>query len=58
MFEWNEEKRQGNRDKHSLDFIDVKEIWQGPVVEMPSRQAWHGEERIIAIGMLGDIALR
>ncbi|ADJ29229.1 BrnT family toxin [Nitrosococcus watsonii] len=54
MFEWHEEKRQRNLDKHGLDFLDFKEIWQGPVVEIFSSQAGHSEARIIAIGMLDD----
>nr|WP_244860150.1 BrnT family toxin [Nitrosococcus oceani] len=29
-------------------------MWQGPVVEIFSPQAGHGEARIIAIGMLAD----
>lgn len=52
MFEWDEEKRQINIRKHSIDFIDAKEIWQEPVIEGPSAQTYHGEERIIAIGMM------
>ena len=52
MFEWDEAKRQSNLNKHGLDFIDAKEIWSGAVVELPSPQGQHSEERIIAIGRL------
>jgi hypothetical protein len=52
VFEWDEEKRQSNLRKHGLDFIDAKEIWLGAVIELPSRQGQHEEERIIAIGRL------
>jgi uncharacterized DUF497 family protein len=52
VFEWDEEKRQDNLIKHGFDFIDAKEIWSGAVVELPSPQGQHGEERLIAIGML------
>ncbi len=51
-FDWDEEKRLGNIDKHGIDFLDAKEIWQGEVVEIPSPQAQHGEERYIALGLL------
>jgi uncharacterized protein len=52
VFEWDEEKRQSNLNKHGLDFIDAKEIWSGAVVELPSPQGQHSEERIVSIGML------
>lgn len=52
MFEWDEDKRRKNLEKHGIDFIRAKEIWNGPVVEGPSPQTGHQEERIIAIGRL------
>ena len=29
LFEWSEQKRLENLDKHGIDFLDAKEIWQG-----------------------------
>lgn len=52
MYEWDEEKRRINIEKHGVDFIRAKEIWQGPVLELPSPQTHHGESRILAIGMI------
>jgi hypothetical protein len=51
VFEWDEEKRRRNIEKHGIDFIDAKEIWQDLVIEMPSGQPHHGEDRILAIGL-------
>jgi len=49
-FEWDEIKRLANIKRHGLDFVRAKEIWQGPVLEIPSSQTHHGEERVIALG--------
>lgn len=49
-FEWDEVKRLANIARHGLDFVRAKEIWEGPVLEIPSSQAHHGEERVIALG--------
>ena len=52
MFEWDEEKRALNLDKHGIDFIDAKELWSGAVLEAVSPQTQHNEERIVAIGKI------
>lgn len=49
-FEWDECKRQANIDRHGIDFVRAKEIWQRPVIEIPSSQTHHGEARFIAVG--------
>jgi uncharacterized DUF497 family protein len=51
VFEWDDEKRRRNIEKHGIDFIDAREIWQGPVLEAPSSQSHHGEDRTLAIGL-------
>ena len=51
-FEWHELKRQSNLAEHKIDFLDAKEIWQGDVLEFPSAQDHHGEQRSIAYGVL------
>ena len=51
-FDWDEKKRQTNLDKHGIDFLDAKEIWDGPVIEIPSGQTRHSEDRYIALGLL------
>jgi uncharacterized DUF497 family protein len=52
LFEWSEQKRLENLDKHGIDFLDAKEIWQGEVLEVPSAQQEHSEQRHIAYGVL------
>ena len=52
MFEWDDEKRTLNLDKHGIDSIAAKELWSGPVLEAASPQTQHNEERIIAIGKI------
>jgi uncharacterized protein len=55
LFEWDESKRQANLAKHHVDFQDAKRIFDGPVFEkMESR---HGEDRILAIGLIQDIEI-
>ena len=49
-FEWDENKRQKNLRNHGIDSERAKEIWQGPVLEVPSSQKSHGEERVLALG--------
>ncbi|MGI8741927.1 MAG: BrnT family toxin [Bryobacteraceae bacterium] len=45
-----EEKRHANLQRHGIDFVRAKEIWQDPFLETPPAQTHHGEERYIAIG--------
>jgi uncharacterized protein len=54
IFEWDEHKRQRNVELHGIDFERAKEIWQGPVLEIPSSQVQHGEERFLAVGRIED----
>jgi uncharacterized protein len=49
-FEWDEEKRRANVERHGIDFVRAKEIWQDVVLEIPSAQTHHGEERYLALG--------
>ena len=51
-FEWHKPKHQSNLVQHGIDFEDAKEIWQGEVLEVPSEQDEHGEQRHIAYGVL------
>ncbi len=49
-FEWDEQKRITNLDKHGLDFVEASAIFETPHVVVPS--AHSSEERKLAIGML------
>ncbi len=51
-FDWDENQRQTNLAKHGIDFVRAKEIWDGPVLEIPSPQTDHAEERFIVLGVV------
>ena len=51
-FEWDERKRRANIEKHGIDFYRAKQIWGGEVLEIPSPQLQHREQRFIAYGLL------
>lgn len=57
MYEWDENKRQKNIEKHGIDFIDVKEMWDYPVCEIISPQTTHNEERFLAIGKIKGMCI-
>lgn len=48
-FEWHEPKRLQVLEDRGIDFERAKEIWQGTVLEVPSRKE-SNEERFLAIG--------
>ncbi len=52
QFEWDEAKRLVNRRKHGIDFADVVDIFNHPMlVHLDSRQEY-GEERWIGLGLM------
>ena len=53
-FEWDEQKRQSNIKKHGIDFVQGKQIWEGPTLEIPAREQ-AGEHRIKAIGKIENL---
>jgi uncharacterized DUF497 family protein len=55
LFEWNESKRRVNLAKHHIDFRDARQIFDGPVFERTDSR--HGEERVVAVGVLEDIEI-
>ncbi|MGI8483556.1 MAG: BrnT family toxin [Thermomicrobiales bacterium] len=53
IFEWDEQKRRGNIEKHGLDFITAAEIFDGrPTVTDQSTSL--EEERFLTVGNLND----
>ena len=50
-FEWDENKRRANLDKHGLDFTRVKTIWQGEVIDPAITRSVEGELRYLALGI-------
>jgi uncharacterized protein len=55
LFEWNEDKRLANLAKHLIDFQDATQIFDQPVFEKVQRR--HGEERILAIGLMEGLEI-
>ncbi|HEY7334931.1 MAG TPA: BrnT family toxin [Bryobacteraceae bacterium] len=53
-FEWDENKRRVNLAAHGIDFVAAARIWEAPVIERPSPQTHHNEERFIAVGKLAS----
>ena len=51
-FEWNEAKRQGNVDKHGIDFARVEEVFRGLNVTMEDDRHSYGEQRFVTLGLL------
>ena len=52
IFEWDENKRAINRERHKLDLIDGQMLFDGrPVISYPSPR--HGEQRTVTVGLVG-----
>lgn len=51
-FEWDENKRDENIDKHGIDFLDAVKIFDGPMLVDIDNREDYGEERLIGIGSL------
>lgn len=49
-FEWDNDKQQGNLQKHGVDFLDAVRIYSNPVLEWIDTRKDYNEERIITIG--------
>lgn len=54
-FEWDEEKRQKNIEKHGIDFADAVRIYDGFTIKIRSTKVDYGEERFVTIGLLDGI---
>ncbi len=50
QFEWDEGKRRENLRKHGIDFIDVPEIFDGPVLTRLDTRQDYSEDRWVGIG--------
>ena len=52
LFEWDENKRAINRERHKLDLIDGQMLFDGrPAISYPSPR--HGEQRVVTVGLIG-----
>lgn len=51
-FEWDEAKNLKNIDKHQIDFVDVPEMFESPMLASLDDRFDYGEDRWIGIGSL------
>lgn len=56
-FEWDDQKNRQNIVKHGVSFEDACKIFDGFTLDAPDNRFDYGEERIISIGMIEDIAI-
>ena len=54
VFEWDEEKRRHNIEKHGVDFYDAILIFENPVIEAEDTRNEYREMRIQALGHVDD----
>lgn len=52
-YEWDENKRMTNIDKHQVDFRVAAFIFEGETVREPDNRYDYGEERYLSIGFVG-----
>lgn len=51
-FEWNQAKNESNIRKHGIDFADVEDMFNYPVLILPDSRKDYGEERWVAMGRI------
>lgn len=56
-FEWDENKRQSNLRKHGVDFVAASKIFENYTVEFEDNRYDYGEDRFVAIGIIGNQTL-
>ena len=54
-FEWDENKNEANIRKRGIDFNDIPEIFDGPMIINFDDRVDYNEERYIGIGVLRNI---
>mgnify|MGYP002622479457 CR=1 FL=1 len=57
VFEWNENKRLKNIEKHGIDFADAVKIFDGFIHTYMSNWAEYDEERYVSIGLLEGVEI-
>ena len=53
-FEWDENKRLSNIEKHGVDFRDAPQLFDENYVELKAKAGSGGEERFLAIGVANE----
>lgn len=52
MFEYDEAKSRSNLNKHGIDFVEARNLWDDPhLLEIPART--EDEPRFLAVGRIG-----
>ena len=56
-FEWNENKRKLNIQKHGIDFEDAKRVFEGITLTFQDNRFNYGEQRFVTMGLLYEIVI-
>lgn len=56
-FEWDENKRILNIQRHQIDFVGIERVFQGQIITILDDRFDYGEERFITFGILNSIVL-
>ncbi len=51
-FEWDDDKREANQQKHRVDFVDAMLIFEGDILSVEDRRQNYGEKRFRSIGLV------
>ena len=54
-FEWYEEKRQQNYEKHGVDLLEAAFIFEGVTLTREDDRKDYGEVRMISLGLVDDV---
>ena len=53
-FEWDDNKRQINIEKHGIDFADARTVFDKFTYQVQDTRSNYGEDRFITLGLLSD----
>jgi len=56
-FEWDENKRQSNIQKHGIDFQDAERLFEGITITFQDDRFDNGEQRYITMGLIDEIVV-
>jgi len=57
QFKWDETKRQINLHKHGIDFADVVEVFERPLLIRRDDRDDYGEERWVGMGLMKNYVI-
>lgn len=55
QYEWDEVKNQINIEKHGIDFADVVDVFNHPMIEWLDEREDYGEDRWVGIGLIQQL---